>query len=929
MRLFRLLVLPLSFLLISVTVPAQLRVRTVGELPGDVSLKLLLRKLASTGTFMETTAHPDDEDNALLALMSHGRGMRTALVSATRGDGGQNEIGPEIFQALGVLRTEELLAVHRFDGAEQYFTRAVDFGFSFSIEESIQKWGHDEIVGDYVRHIRSIRPDIIVGFLCGGNGGGQHHQASTRLTLEAFRAAADPSRYPEQIREGLRPWQAKRVFCTEGFGAQGQTPDLLRVTATSQFDPLLGRTYSELGLEGRSMHKCQGTSQLLLLPGASPARAYRLKDSVVGEAGVAPKDMFDGVDTTLAGLAKYAGAQPPANLVIALQGIAMNVDQARQAAETRGPAAAAAPLVQGLTALRSLRASLAGSPAGSKEPALQLSPEGRYEIEFRLAQKEPQFEEALLLTHGIRLEALADDGTVVVGQSVKVSTVAGNNGAADVTFKSVSLSGFSTQGDGSSSSEAVCAPASGAIQTGRGVSCDSTLRVGQVPLSTPYWAPRRDAARYDFERDVPFGLPFRPSPFHAQFSLTIGGGDVTIDRAIEFRYSDIVAGEKRMELQVVPAFAVQTSPDIAVIPAASAETRERAEEEELEFKAEKEPRPAVSRAASRARVRTVVVAVTNNINGPVNATASIEAPAGWTVTPASAPVKFERADEQVTTSFKITPPVRARAGESMVHALVSAAGSTSRVGYQVVEYPHIHRRHVVEAAATRVKMIDVRIATGLRVGYVMGVGDEMPAAIQQLGAEVHLLDPNELASGDLRRYNVIVTGVRAYERRPDLRAHNSRLLDYVRSGGVLLVNYNKQEFNQAQYGPYPAKNGQDRVTEENAPIEVLVPKHPVFTVPNRLGPETWEGWVQERGTYFLAERDPKYVDLIRTADPFPLNPGWKTGALVEAQYGKGRWIYLGLGLWRQLPAGTDGAYTLLANLLSLGKLPRTNTVGKK
>ena len=182
----------LAFLLFTSSLPAQLRVRPVGELPADVTLRLMLRKLASTGTFMETTAHPDDEDNALLAMMSHGRGMRTTLVSATRGDGGQNEIGPEIFQALGVLRTEELLAVHRFDGAEQYFTRAVDFGFSFSIEESILKWGHDEIVGDYVRHIRTIRPDVIVGFLCGGGGGGQHHQASTRLTLEAFRAAADP-----------------------------------------------------------------------------------------------------------------------------------------------------------------------------------------------------------------------------------------------------------------------------------------------------------------------------------------------------------------------------------------------------------------------------------------------------------------------------------------------------------------------------------------------------------------------------------------------------------------------------------------------------------------------------------------------------------------------------------------------------------------
>ena len=311
MRPFRALAPACLLLLLSSSLPAQLRVKPVGELPDDAALRLMLRKLASTGTFMETTAHPDDEDNGLLAMMSHGRGLRTVLVSATRGDGGQNEIGPEIFQALGVLRTEELLAVHRFDGAEQYFTRAVDFGYSFSIEESIEKWGHDEIVGDFVRHIRAIRPDVIAGFVCGGGGGGQHHQASTRLTIEAFRAASDPSRYPEQIREGLRPWQARRVFCTEGFGAPEQRgPDLMRV-ATSGFDPLLGRTYNEVGLEARSMHKCQGTSQLLLLPGASRSRTYRLKDSVIGEAGVAPRDMFDGIDTTLAGLAAYAGAPPP------------------------------------------------------------------------------------------------------------------------------------------------------------------------------------------------------------------------------------------------------------------------------------------------------------------------------------------------------------------------------------------------------------------------------------------------------------------------------------------------------------------------------------------------------------------------------------------------------------------------------------------
>jgi LmbE family N-acetylglucosaminyl deacetylase len=844
---------------------------------------------------METTAHPDDEDNALLAMMSHGRGMRTTLVSATRGDGGQNEIGPEIFQALGVLRTEELLAVHRFDGAEQYFTRAVDFGYSFSIEESIEKWGRDQIVGDYVRHIRNIRPDIIAGFVCGGGGGGQHHQASTQLTLEAFRAAADPARYPEQIREGLRPWQARRVFCTEGFGAQNSTgPDLLRVT-TSGFDPLLGRTYSEIGLEARSMHKCQGTSQLLLLPGAAATRTYRLKDSVVGEPGVAPKDMFDGIDTTIAGLAAYAGTQPPPALVAALKDIASNVAAATEAVETHAPGASAAPLAAGLTAVRDLRRKL---------PAIGLSDDARYEIDRRLGLKASQFEEALVLTHGIRLEALADDGTVVAGQRVKVTLMAGNNGAPDVSLFHVAVAfGDSTASVFQPNVKVV--ESATPIPSGTASKGELTISVGNVPLSTPYWTPRIDAARYDFDPDVPFGVPFRPTPFRAVFALSIGGTRVNIERPVEYRYSDLFAGEKRSELEVVPAFNVRLTPAIAVVPLAPAVVR-------------------ASRAAGSgsSRSSTIDLTVGNNLTGAANATASLKVPAGWKVTPASAPVKFERTEEEATVSFTVTPAAGIKAGEYSVEGVVTAlddSRATSNLGYEVVEYPHIHRRHVVEAARTRVKAIDVSIAPGLRVGYIMGVGDEMPAAIQQLGADLQLIDARELASGNLSRYHVIVTGVRAYERRPDLRANNNRLLAYVRNGGVLLVNYNKQEFNQAQYGPYPVKNGQNRITDENAPIDVLVPNHPVFNTPNRIGPDAWAGWVQERGTYFLAERDPRYVDLMRSTDPFPLNPGPKTGALVEARYGTGRWIYLGLGLWRQLPAGTDGAYKLLANLLSLGK----------
>jgi LmbE family N-acetylglucosaminyl deacetylase len=852
---------------------AQLRPQPVGERPDTATLTLVLRQLDSIGTFMQTDAHPDDEDNALLAMMGHGEGLRTVLVSATRGDGGQNEIGPELFQALGVLRTAELEAVHRFDGAEQLFTRAVDFGYSFSVEESIERWGRDEIVGDYVRHIRATRPDVIVGFLCGGDGGGQHHQASTILTLEAFRAAADPSRYPAQLAEGLRPWQAKRVFCTQGFGARNapQTPDLLTVD-TTRFDPVLGRRYSELGIEARSMHKCQGTSQLLPLPGESASRTYQLRDSVLDPQGIAPAALFTGIDTSLAGLVAFAGSTPPGALRTGVASIQGAVTAARAALKERGPEATAEPLAAGLAAVRALRQGLA---------SMGLADDARYEIDFRLARKEQQFQRALLLSHGMVVDVLANDGTIVRGQPLQLTIAIGNRGTTPVTLGGVEIRGLS-------GATATC---SGTIAGSSALRCTGN---GTVPadaaITGPYWHQRTDAARYDFDPGVPFGVPFTPSPFTATLSLTIAGADLSIVEPVQYRYSDVVAGEKRMELAVVPALSVRLSPDIVVVPISG---------------------------GSAAVSRDVQVVATNERPSAAEASIELQLPAGWTATPGRVPVRFSHEGEEVTAHFTIAPPAGVRPGTAEVKAIARAADGSYGTGYTVVEYPHIHRRDVPAEAASPLETIDVRVAPDTSVGYIMGVGDEVPQALRQLGATVTLIDPAELASGDLSKYDVIMTGVRAYERRADLRANNGRLLDYARNGGTVIVQYNKFEFNQAQYGPYPAKVSSNRVTDETAPVEVLEPEHPVFTTPNRLGPETWAGWVQERGLYFLGDRDPRYVDLVRLEDPFPYNRGAKTGALVEARVGKGRWIYVGLGLWRQLPAGTPGAYRLMANLISL------------
>ncbi len=299
---------------------------------------------------------------------------------------------------------------------------------------------------------------------------------------------------------------------------------------------------------------------------------------------------------------------------------------------------------------------------------------------------------------------------------------------------------------------------------------------------------------------------------------------------------------------------------------------------------------------------------------------SLNLPQGWTSTPAEQALKLARSDEAQTLRFLVKPPLGTKAGEYRVRAVVKSGGATFDRGYQVIEYPHIRRQHIYEAATATIKVVDVNTLPNLTIGYVMGVGDQVPPAIEQLGARVEFITADDLAFGNLSRFDAIVTGVRAYERRTDLRANNARLLEYVNNGGTMIVQYNKFEFNDAQYGPYPAKVSNDRVTDEHAPVKVLNENSSLLNAPNRINPETWNGWVQERGLYFLdADHDSRYKELLEIADPFENNAGAKKGALVEAQYGKGHWVYVGLGLWRELPAGVDGAYQLLANLVSLGK----------
>lgn len=907
----------------------------VGQNSGHIALGLAIRKLGVYGAFMQAPAHPDDETNALLAMVARGMGLRSIDVQNNRGDGGQNEIGPELFRDIAVLRTSELLSAHRIDGAEQYFTRAIDYGYSFDPQEVIQKWGRNDIVGDYVRLIRTLRPDVLLTMNIQGRGGDRAHEATTILVREAYYASGDPTKYPEQLREGLRPWQPRKLYFAANFpppGAGGRggrgdgassdgaaragsstPPEKLTPVNTNAYDELLGRTYAEIGADARSNHKCQGVGGLPPLPGfnagrggrggppaaagrgnAGPGAAagfrgpfpngYLLIDSnIPGQKDKTESSLFDGIDTRLEAIAEFAGANPPAALTSAIAGIAADARAARSAFDSGNDAATAEPIEAGLAAIRALRAQLS---------SMGLDDSARYEIDFRLGVKERDYEDAVLAAHQVSFDAVADDGLVVAGQPVKLSILAANNGASDVSVEEVSIAGLNAQGAG-------CAP--GTAKKGAVYTCSADANVPKdARLTTPYfhdnyWKHPENQAIQIFDPGVPFGVPFAPTPFRAVFRVKAGSAEITRSVPVEYRYvKDIFLGDKRMELNVVPALSVSVTPALAVIPASGGFT-------------------------SSAVKREIHVSVTNGTKGAAETTVALDLPPGWKATPATATIHFSHEDEALSAKFDVVAPVRAKVGEYALRAVVTTpAFPTEKFseGYQVIEYPHIQRRQVIKPAEAELKVIDVKATPNVDVGYIVGVGDQVPPAIEQLGAKVSYIDEDELAWGDLSKYNVIITGVRAYERRADLRAYNRRLLDYVERGGTVIVQYNKFEFNQSEYGPYPAKVSGDRVSDELVPVNVLVPSDPVFNSPNKIGASTWSGWVQERGLYFLGEKDSKYIDLVSMTDSFKDNPGVKLGSMVEAKYGRGRWIYLGLGLWRQLPAGTDGAYQLLANLIS-------------
>ncbi len=702
---------------------------------GEIEVRQALEKLNTLGSVMMIGAHPDDEREQVLAYLALGRHVRTAYLSLTRGEGGQNLIGPEQGDELGIIRSQELLASRRIDGAEQYFTRAIDFGFSKTADETLQKWDRNKVLGDVVYNIRRFRPDVVILVFSGTPRDGHgHHQASSILGREAFSLAGDPTKFPEQLAY-VQPWTPKRLMMNAGFPGGGQnkgkggqnkagkntddTPPADRLNLdVGVYSPELGASYAEIGGASRSANRTQGT-------GAAEPKGSQLAPMETISGDKATKDLFENLDITWN---RLPGGAAVGEIV-------------KQALDSFVPARPEALLPE----LAKARPLIAAIVAATKDPLAE--------------RKLKELDETMALCSGLSLEAQSDKAAVSPGATLRVSFTAVQRLPDQAALTGISLSGI----EGAPTVN--LAPTILANNQPSRYNASFTIPQNQ-PYTQPYWlAQPKDGPLYSVPDPREIGLPEDPPVLTAHFRVQIAGTELDLTRPVEYRYVDRVYGEQVRPFTVIPPVAVSL-PEHAVV-------------------------------FGDAKPRKIEVAVRSN-GGKVAGDLRLDVPAGWSADPASSHFELAAAEEQTNVFFNLVPP----AGNSLgkIRAIAQVGTQTVSTGTEVIQYPHITTQTLLPPAEAKLVRADIRILSKT-VGYVMGAGDDVPQAIRQLGCEVTLLTEADLAHGDLSRFDAIVTGVRAFNTRPDLRANYQRLFDYANNGGTLIVQYNVPEGGPGRGGP--------------------------------------------------------------------------------------------------------------------------------
>jgi LmbE family N-acetylglucosaminyl deacetylase len=880
---------------------------------GEPALEQTLKRLRTTASVLMIVAHPDDEDGALLTYLSRGLGARCTLLTLTRGEGGQNAMGGETYDALGLIRTNELLKADEYYGAKQLWGTEADFGFSKTQEEAFSKWGHERVLYDAVLAVRRVRPQVIVSTFVGGvTDGHGHHQVSGEIAQEAFKAAADPKVFPEQLKDGLRPWQALAVYSMVPFApvtdkgmfdyATGKwapakfhnyvtntwTTGVLSTDVTLQVgtrDATLGRSYVQIAREGWGMQKSQygGANPTLSGPSTTSYHLWAVAPAAKGDAG-GDDGLFHNnkvaIDTSLVGLASKSA---PAWLAEGLRAIDGELKQVDAMCPCTASLAVAHKLAAAYKQTLGLRAKVAES---------DLDAQAKSEVLFQLDLKSEQFEAALKELLGLDLTAFRTNETsaqlsgfrgasadetprsVAPGEEfrVRVHTAHG----ADAKLSRIWLT--SATGDPWKSTMTV-----GAIEPDTPI-CDPIFTVHAAENAQPtapyFTRPNIEQATYDVSNEAWRERSFAPWPLAVWAEFTFDGVPVRVGQVVQTLERVTGPGGVYEPLVVEPAIGVRVLPEARVLP--------------LDGSA-------------------LPVKVTVHTQSAAEGTVTLTLPVGWRAEPQEATFKRAHGGDTEPIVFSVTPNAT-QAGAYTIDAVAHAGGKNYETGWMSVGYPGLRPYNQYKAAALRTRKVDVKLAHGLRIGYVMGTGDLVPEAMEGMGVMPHLLSASEVASSDLSQWDVIVVGIRAYSVRPELAANEARLEAFVRAGGTLVVQYQSGNFP----APLPLSMGRtpERVVDETAPVKLIDPANRLLTWPNAITSADFDGWVEERGHSFLDSWDPGYTAVTETADP---GQDPQRGGLLVAHPGKGAYIYVAYALYRQLPELVPGSYRILANLLSAGK----------
>ncbi|MES2567202.1 MAG: PIG-L family deacetylase [Bacteroidota bacterium] len=791
-----------------------------------------LKKLNVVGSVLYVAAHPDDENTRLLAYLANEKKMRTGYLSLTRGDGGQNLIGKEQGEALGLIRTQELLAARRVDGAEQFFTRANDFGFSKNPEETFTFWNKDSILADVVLTIRRFKPDVIIcRFPTTGEGGHGHHTASAILAVEAFDAAADPKRFPEQLK-AVQVWQAKRILWnTFNFGTTNTTaPDQLKIDV-GVFNPLLGKSYGEIAADSRSNHKSQGF-------GSAKQRGANLEYFKVLKGDSAKTDLFDGINTTWT---KFKGQEKIQKLI----------DDCIKKFNPQSPENSVPELV-------------------TIYKQIQTLDENNTNLNYWKQQKLKEAETLLLACSGLWLEASAADYIGIAGQDAVVTAQIVNRNSNTIKLNSVTYLHSDT-------TTALSLKANELYTFKRKEKISSLLA-----LSNPYWLNQKhNIGLYAVTNPALIGRPENESSTKIVFNISILDLNLKIERALVYKYTDPVKGEIYRPFEILPPATINIPEKVFVFTDATA--------------------------------RTVLLTVKANA---ANTTGKVELKGspGWNITLKNPEFKLTNKGDEAIIEASIIADKNATDGK--LEASIIVNNVTYNKSIKRIDYDHIPYQFILSDAEAGLVNIDLK-KTGTNIGYIPGAGDDVPAALKQVGYNVTILTDELLSNENLSKYKAIVSGIRAYNTNDRLQVHYTKLMEYVKNGGNLIVQYNTNNRIgpvKANIGPYPFTISRDRVTNEKAEIKFNNEKHSALIFPNQITQKDFDGWIQERGIYFATEMDKQYETIFTMNDP---NEKPSDGSLIIAKHGKGNFVYTGLVFFRELPAGIPGAYRMFVNLLSL------------